>query len=107
MTKLGRELDDSHWGGKVVVTSQWEASCGEFNKGVSMLNAEIKRVPESDVPYRALESVYRSVGKSDLADRAKALAERVRTEHDKAVLGSILAEAEQLAREGNAVQIRK
>ena len=107
LNKLGRELDDIHWGGRAVILAQWEISCGVFGKGVSMLAAETKRVPDSDVPYRALESAYRSVGQSEIADRAGNLAERVRANHDNAVLKGILREADQLAREGNAFEIKR
>lgn len=107
LNKLGRELDDIHWGGRAVTLAQWEISCGVFGKGVSMLAAETKRVPDSDVPYRALESAYRSVGQSEIADRAGNLAERVRTNHNNAVLKGILREADQLAREGNAFEIKR
>ena len=103
---LGRQLENWHWGGRVLTQAQWECSCGEFTKGLEMIRGEAKRRPDSDTPYRLLSNVYRARGESNLAKLASETGERIRTEHDQKILNAILEEAEQLYRSGGARKIK-
>jgi tetratricopeptide (TPR) repeat protein len=103
---LGRQLENWHWGGRVLTQAQWECSCGEFTKGLEMIRAEAKRRPESDTPYRLLSNVYRARGESNLAKLAFETAEKIRIAHDRRILNAILEEAEQLYRLGGAKKIK-
>jgi len=103
---LGRQLENWHWGGRVLAQAQWECSCGEFTKGLEMIREEAKRRPDSDMPYRLLSNVYRARGESNLAKIALETAERIRGEHDQRILNAILEEAEQLYRLGGARKIK-
>jgi tetratricopeptide (TPR) repeat protein len=101
------ESDNAHWGGRSIVQARWEFSCGSFERGIQLVRAELQRHPTSDTPYLALEEGYRSRGDSALADQAHALSEKVRTAHDRAILGAILSEVDDLARRGNVTAIEK
>jgi tetratricopeptide (TPR) repeat protein len=103
---VGRQLENWHWGGRVLSQAQWECSCGEFTKGLEMIRAEAKRRPDSDMPYRLLSNVYRARGESNLAKLALETAERIRTAHDQRIIDAILAEAEELYRQGGARKIK-
>jgi len=107
ISQVGPELNNLHWGGKTIVQARWEFACGDFNKGLGLVQKDMKRHPTDDTPYLVLEEGYRSRGQSDLADPVHGMAERVRSAHDRAVLGSILREADELVKRGDAVTITK
>jgi len=107
ISQVGPELNNLHWGGKTISQARWEFACGDFSRGLGLVQKDMKRRPTNDTPYLVLEEGYRSRGQSDLADQAHGMAERVRSAHDRAVLGSILREADELVKRGDIVTITK
>ena len=101
------QLNNAHWGGRSVVQAQWEFACGDFDKGLRLLQRDMRRRPSSDTAYLALEEAYRSRGQSDQADEFRSMGDRVRATHDRALLESILREADELAKNGSVITISK
>ena len=107
INRFSFEFNNLHWGGKTIAQGRWEFACGVFDRGLGLVQKDMKRRPTNDAAYLVLEEAYRSRGQSDLADEVHGMVERIRAAHDRAVLGSILQEADELVKSGSVVTITK
>lgn len=110
-----RDLEGIDWGGKAVATGEWEIACGDFQRGLNLINAEIRQrtvrpysyshsIPAetffAEAPYKAMERTFRSIGQSDLADAYAALRQRIPSARDTKELNDIVDSSEDLFRKG-------
>jgi hypothetical protein len=117
---LTRDLERDDWGGKGVAAADMELSCGDFNRGLDLIEIEMKRRtmhPYSsgepadtffaEAPYYALERAYRAIGRSDLADKAAVTRTRISSaDDDGAVLADVLNDGANLLREGRTIPVK-
>lgn len=119
---MTRELEDIDWGGEKVATADLEATCGDFEKSLSLIEEEMERrtlrpysfshsVPATtyyaEAPFRALERIYRSRGLTDLANKVQEAGNRIEgARGDEKILQGLLREGKKLVQDGRSATIR-